>query len=620
MKENANNDTGPASVHRGQPAKVLIPLLPSGDNTSLIALAHCLAVAEPVLLMGLVPMPVGDNLSAGAEPARELRRLIHDNADRVNLRSMARIRVTHMPWDDIRNTLSGLPSVDLVVLSWPDQLKALRLTAAEILSHPPCDVALLRGPLAGGCGRILVPVRGGPHAERALRMGLGLAQSSGGGLTCMQLMHHKAKRLGDADAFAGMAQVLAELPEVEHLSVETDDRVGAIMDASKEFDTVILGTAGTPGKSTDSFGDVADHALREAAACVIAVKTKRVASPGESGGGDVGSHAISVLVDRWFAENTFHSDEFADLNQLEELKDERGTSISVALPALNEEETVGEIIRSIQRVFMEQTKLVDELILMDSNSTDRTREIAEDMGVPVYVHQEILPELGARDGKGEALWKSLHVTTGDILIWVDTDVVNFHPRFIYGLIGPLLHRTGLMFVKSFYRRPLRSGRELKAGRGGRVTELTARPLLNLFYPELSGVVQPLAGEYGGRREALEQLAFTSGYGVETSLLIDVFERHKLQAIGQVDLEERIHRNQPLPRLSKMSFAIIQTMISKLERRYGREMLEDVNRTMKTVHYEPGHFFLEVEEIAELERPCMLDIPEYRERRGLAPLK
>ena len=167
---------------------------------------------------------------------------------------------------------------------------------------------------------------------------------------------------------------------------------------------------------------------------------------------------------------------------------------------------------------------------------------------------------------------------------------------------------------------MRPAKQLNARIDRSITQLTPQPLIKLFYPELSGVVQPLAGEYGGRREALEQLAFTSGYGVETSLLIDVFERHKLQAIGQVDLEERVHRNQPLPRLSKMSFAIIQTMISKLERRYGREMLEDVNRTMKTVHYEPGHFFLEVEEIAELERPCMLDIPEYRERRGLAPLK
>ena len=146
-----------------------------------------------------------------------------------------------------------------------------------------------------------------------------------------------------------------------------------------------------------------------------------------------------------------------------------------------------------------------------------------------------------------------------------------------------------------------------------MTELTARPLLNLFFPELSGLVQPLSGEYGGRRSALEQLPFSSGYGVETGLLIDILERFGLNAIAQVDLRERIHHNQPLESLSKMSFAIIQTVIRKLERRYGRDMIADVNKTMKLIRYEPGRFFLEIERIAEQERPPMIDLPEYARR-------
>ena len=154
------------------------------------------------------------------------------------------------------------------------------------------------------------------------------------------------------------------------------------------------------------------------------------------------------------------------------------------------------------------------------------------------------------------------------------------------------------------------GDKIQAGGGGRVTELTARPLINLFYPELSGIVQPLSGEYGGRRSALEQLPFFSGYGVEIGLLIDTFEKFGLGAIAQVDLEERIHHNQPLESLSKMSFAIIQAVIHKLEMRYGRGILEEVNRTMKLIRYEPGRFFLEVEEIAEPERPPMIALPEY----------
>ncbi|MDP6417008.1 MAG: hypothetical protein QGG54_18530, partial [Gammaproteobacteria bacterium] len=343
MKHISLNDTRPAAVYRGHPAKVLIPLLPDGDNESLLALAHCLAVSEPVLLVGVVPVPVGDNLSAGAEPARELRGLIQDNVDRVNLRSMARIRVTHMPWDDIRNILSGEPAIDLVVLSWPEQLVALRLTAAEILSHPPCDVALIRGPLPEKPERILVPMRGGPHAERALQLGLGLSRAFDSRLASLEI-RSATPDTSEIELFAGLARVLAEMPEIEHRTVATDDQVGEVLAVAEKFDVVVLGTAAFPSSSTDSFGDLADEALRQSSACVIAVKTKRVVSEKDDAG-QFGTQAISVLVDRWFAENTFHGDEYADLNQLVALKRERESKISVALPALNEEDTVGDIIR-----------------------------------------------------------------------------------------------------------------------------------------------------------------------------------------------------------------------------------------------------------------------------------
>ena len=266
---------------------------------------------------------------------------------------------------------------------------------------------------------------------------------------------------------------------------------------------------------------------------------------------------------------------------------------------------------------MDEAPLLDEIVLIDSSSTDRTREIAEALGVPVYVHQEILPEWGGRKGKGEALWKSLFVTRGDIVAWIDTDIVNVHPRFVYGVVGPLLRDARIQFVKGFYRRPIKVGEKVQAGGGGRVTELTARPLLNLFYPELSGVVQPLSGEYAGRRSALEQLPFFSGYGVETGLLIDILERYGLSAIGQVDLLERIHHNQPLEALSKMSFAILQAVISKLERRYGQQILEDVNKSMKLIRYDAGAYSLEVEEIVEQERPPMRHVREYALRRSEA---
>ncbi|MBI5962067.1 MAG: glucosyl-3-phosphoglycerate synthase [Chloroflexi bacterium] len=353
--------------------------------------------------------------------------------------------------------------------------------------------------------------------------------------------------------------------------------------------------------------------MQESQHGVIVVKTKLPyeINPASE---EAGQTAISVLVDKWFAENTFHANEFADLKYLLSLKQKQNVTISLALPALNEEETVGRVIRTIRNVLMQRVPLLDEIVLIDSNSNDRTRQIAEKIGVPVHIHQKILPNYGSRKGKGEALWKSLYCTRGDIIIWVDTDIVNIHPRFIYGLIGPLLLRPEIDFVKGFYRRPLKVGNKMQAGGGGRVTELTARPLLNLFYPELSGMVQPLSGEYGGRRKVLEQLPFFSGYGVEIGLLIDMLERFGLSSIAQVDLQERVHHNQPLDALGKMSFAIIQAVIRKLEGRYGQSMLENINKTMKLIRYEQERFFLDIEEIAERERPPMIEIPEYQNNR------
>jgi glucosyl-3-phosphoglycerate synthase len=597
-------------VHLRRPAKVLIPLMPESDNESLLKLARWLAHEVPVLLIGVVPVQEADNLSTGAGQARELRRLISNNADRINLRAKPRIRVSYLPWEEILSVLTKEPSIDLLVLDWPHHLESLQLTPAEILSHPPCDIAILRGPLPDRLQHIAVPMRGGPHAERALSLALELSATHESLVKALKI-DTGSTPLQSERSFAGMAMVLAKLPQVEKRTIKTDNQAETILEAAQDVDLIILGTSAQPAESTSSFGETTDRVLCEAKSAVLAIKTKRVARPEE--GTRFSSKAISVLVDRWFAENTYHADEFAHLNDLVALKQERGYTVSLALPALNEEATIREVIHTAQRACMEQFPLLDEIVLIDSNSIDRTREIATEMGIPVYIHQEILPEYGAREGKGEALWKSLYVTRGDIVIWVDTDVSNFHPRFIYGQLGPLLQRVKLHFVKGFYRRPLKIGKKLKKGRGGRVTELTARPLLNLFYPELSGIIQPLSGEYGGRRELLEQLSFSSGYGVEIGMLIDVLERVSLQSIGQVDLIERIHHSQSLEKLSKMSFAIIQTFFSKLERSYGHEMLQEVNRSMKRVRQNMGHLYLDVEEVLELQRPPMIEIPEYQQR-------
>ncbi len=585
---------------------VLIPFVHEGPGYHAMEAAR--HMDGEIILVGVVVVPPDQSLSVGQVGARALRRLLRIYGRDKRITSKTRIIVSYEPWNELAKLIQE-EKPDLLCLEFESHLKALHVTAHDVLTNPPCDVALVRGKLPGKPKQVLVPVRGGPHAELALRVGLGLHPQ---GVTALHLRTSDDPEAGSDAPFKGLDRVLKQMPEVQKQFAVTDDPAGLMMENAKKAEVIILGTTSQPVTSSASLGPFADRILREAPGAVIAVKSGRPLSQAvydES----AGVQAISILVDKWFAENTFHADEFSRLRDLVAMKQEQGLSISLALPALNEEETVGNVIRMMKRELMRRMPLLDEVVLIDSDSTDRTREIAMKENIPVYIHQQLLKRLGARRGKGEALWKSLLVTEGDIVVWIDTDIVNIHPRFVYGIIGPLLLNPQVQFVKGFYRRPLKVGVKMQAGGGGRVTELTARPLLNLFYPELSGVIQPLSGEYGGRRAALEQATFYSGYGVETGLLIDIYERYGLSAIAQVDLLERIHHNQHLEALSKMSFAIIQTVMRKLERRFGRAVLEDVNRSMKLIHHDnKGGYFLEVEEIAERERPPMIEVEEYQE--------
>ena len=579
---------------------VWVPVLHGCEGEAALKAARRLAA--DVVLVGVVCVPPDQPLSAGAYEARQVRRRLRALSGGEQVRFKAQVHVSHQPWADLMKAIVA-DEPDLLLLEWPCQLDALHVTAAEVLTRPPCDIALVRGLLPDQVRHVLVPVRGGPHAELALRVGLSTNPLD---ITALHLI---PKQKGESDApFRGLEQIFKSLPEIKTRSAITTDPAQKIIDHARRADLIVMGATAQPLRSTASLGEVADRVLKEAHAAVIAVKTRRpMPQPEET----TGSQAISIVVDKWFAENTYHADEFKQLDRLVALKREQGVTISLALPALNEEPTVGHVIKTLKHALLDKVPLLDEIVLIDSNSTDRTRAIAAELGIPVFIHQELLPQLGARRGKGEALWKSLLVTRGDIIVWIDTDIVNIHPRFVYGVVGPMLVDPKIQFVKGFYRRPLKVGDKLQAGGGGRVTELTARPLLNLFYPELSGVVQPLSGEYGGRRSALEQLPFYSGYGVETGLLIGLYEKFALSSIAQVDLLERIHHNQSLEALSKMSFAILQTVVRKLEQRYHLAMLEDVNKSMKLIRHKRGTYFLDVEEIAERERPPMLEIADYR---------
>jgi glycosyltransferase involved in cell wall biosynthesis/nucleotide-binding universal stress UspA family protein len=596
--------------------RILLPVYGIDDAVALLPLARALAAGWPahISLLGIICVPQEESLSLGAMPAQDLRCQLAQLAGSEALVEMLAVKVCYDPWPEIAGCVQE-SSYNLLMLPWQEDGYVFGRDLYEVLRDPPCDIGIIRV-APSETHSVLLPIRGGPHAELALRISLALAESYGAEITALHAAPSAPSPATDAP-FVNLLPTLQELPAVTRLVTLRRQTAAAILTEAARHDIVVMGAAARPKPGAEALGAITQRIFQEAPGTVIAVKTCREAIFPEpvteqatlNGDGP----DVSSLVDKWFAENTFNCREFEDLDALMELKRAQGVTISLGLPALNEERTVGTVIETVKRALMDRCPLLDEIVLIDSNSADRTRAIGYEQGLPVYIHQEILPQHGAYRGKGEALWKSLYVLHGDIVAWIDTDIINIDPRFVYGIVGPLLREEHVQFVKGFYRRPLQVGGQLQAGGGGRVTELVARPMLNLFYPELSGLVQPLAGEYAGRRAVLERLPFFTGYGVETGLLIDLLNMFGLQAIAQCDLDERIHKNQDLAALGKMSFQIMQVFLSRLEKRHGSALAED-HKIMKLVQHEWDRLYLDPQEIEEHERPPMIEIPEYCQAR------
>ncbi|MEJ2099541.1 MAG: glucosyl-3-phosphoglycerate synthase [Desulfobacterales bacterium] len=316
----------------------------------------------------------------------------------------------------------------------------------------------------------------------------------------------------------------------------------------------------------------------------------------------------------WLEKNTFHYSDFKDLNRLVGEKIKKNLKISLCLPTLNEEQTIAKEIIILKSELMTRYPLLDEIVVVDSGSTDETTKIARAYGADVYEAKEILPRLEQFKGKGENLWKALYITKGDIIVYLDADIKNIHHRFAYGLIGPLLLYDHIKFAKAFYDRPIAIGKsKIRPTGGGRVTELVIRPLFSLFFPELTQLIQPLSGEYAGFREVFERIPFPIGYGVETSMNMDIYEKWGLDVIAQVDLDRRIHRNQDTKALGRMAFAILKTFIHR-KARLGIIDLKDklfdemIQYNLVNDRYQPDILKIETHE-----RPPMIEIPEYREK-------
>ncbi len=635
------------------PARILIPVANPGTAEELIRLGA--AMLDPkngeISALGIVEVPEGMPLSEGATRARHARRLLQKVLDYAPEGTTIHpiVRIGRHAAEGIIEASAEQES-DLIIFGWGGKAPAgpdgrgggptvFSPTIDEVVRESPADIAVVKQRGSRDIKRILVPVRGGPHAELALRFADAIATHHKATVVVLHLVPPGITMAVRAQAERALAAFIKQhlRGRGEGVLREAPNVRNAILREAEKADLVVMGASATPGGSgPDSylFGALPEAIAARAKASVVVVKTREtiggltfdaLATKAESlAAADRAAdeaRAIPARVERWFGESNFHHAEFGDLRRLVQLKEKQGVTVSLVLPTLNEEETIGPIVRRAMREMVGRVPLLDEILVIDSASTDRTCEIAEAEGARVVQHSDVLPRYGSFRGKGEALWKSLYESTGDIIVWADTDVKNWHHRMVYGTLGPLLHEPRLQYVKGYYQRPIVEEGVLKEGGGGRVTELVARPLINLFYPELSGLIQPLAGEYAGRRALLETIPFFTGYAVEIGHLIDAAERVGIEGLGQVDLERRVHRNQELEGLTKMSFVILQAVMKRLEERRKTRLFAEMGSTMKLPRSGKGQLSLEVIELADQERPPMIRIPEYLERRraaGAAP--
>jgi nucleotide-binding universal stress UspA family protein len=631
------------------PARILIPVANPATAEELIRLGADLLDprAGELTALGIVEVPEGMPLSEGATRARHARRLLQRVLDFAPQGTAIHpiVRIGRHAAEGIIEA-SAEQEADLIIFGWGGKAPAGRdgngpsvfsPTIDEVVRDSPADIAVVKQRGSKEIKRIIVPVRGGPHAELAVRYADAIARRHDAQVSVLHFVPPGITLAVRAQAEHALAQFLRQhlRGRAEGIVREAANVRNAILREAEKADLVVMGASAQPAGADGEaylFGALPEAIAARARPTVVVVKTRETI--GRQTFEQLATHAetlaaadraaeearaVPARVERWFGEANFHHAEFADLRRLVQLKEKQGLTVSLVLPTLDEEETIGPIVRRAIREMMGRVPLIDEILVIDSMSTDRTREIAEAEGARVVQHPDILSRYGSFKGKGEALWKSVYETSGDIIVWADTDVRNWHPRMVYGTLGPLLHEPRLQYVKGYYQRPIVEDGVMKEGGGGRVTELVARPLINLFYPELSGMIQPLSGEYAGRRGLLESIPFFTGYAVEIGHLIDAADRVGIEGLGQVDLERRIHRNQELEGLSRMSFVILQAVMKRLEERRKARLFAELGSTMKLPRSGKGRLALEVIELADQERPPMIRIPEYLERRRAAGL-
>jgi nucleotide-binding universal stress UspA family protein len=583
------------------PYKILVPL-DDATGPALLALAHRLLGSRRgvVVALTVVEMPLGGDVASGAVAARAARRAMRRvtagiESGRVEIQT--RVRAARTVAAGIRE-VADEDRPDLLLLAASSD-GSLTDTASAILQAPPCDtvIARLGGELPGS---VLVPARGGPAAELALSLALDLASPRGERVTLLHLdvpgtgLPERQHELRLFDALLNRSSY----PRLRSLTLPAADAGPALLQECTRHSVTVLGASLTPQRKPDApLGTLPHLALHHAEGTVLVAMPRH---PPESGI-FAPQPPVDELVDLWCVQNTFHCHEFADIDELVRVKDASGTRIAAVITPPADADALPAILRAVREDLCARAGLVDEVLVIDDGSLPEVGETAIAAGAT------LVPCQGR--GRGEAMWAGIDASTADIVVFLDGDLRNPHPRFVYGLAGPLLREPRLGLVTAFHGLPHVVTDDDYADAQEQITELSIRPLLNLFFPELSGMVNPLAKERAVRRDAVAGMRFPSGMGIDISMVLQMYDRGGLSSLAQCDLEERAGRREGTHETARRAFASVQALVGRLpSTRMSLPRLPHAG--MKVIHREAERYHIEVVDATE---PVL---PPVRQRPAL----
>jgi nucleotide-binding universal stress UspA family protein len=588
------------------PLTVLVPLPDRPDAARLLHFAVALAGSGGrVLALSVVAAAEGDAggaLRTARAARRRLRRFVAEIAA-ADVEVQTRVRVGRHLEQIVREAaeeertqlvvLDGGPATDATSADlWQAGMR--RLAAA-----PPCDAALVRSGEEATVRSVLLPSRGGPTAELALRLALAIAERYDAPLTLLHVEApdaHPAEREQESRLFAALPAALAS-PRVQATTVTAASPREAIAAEARRHDVVVLGAQAVPDPEP-RLGEVPDAMLAGHPGSVIVVRPR---DPVDLSVFRPPPPPVGVQVDTWFAESSFHCREFADVDELVALKQRQGLTISVALMPPGDPGTLPGMARALAEL-RERHRLIDEIALIGGEGGGPAPAVVSELRLGW--------QPAPADAPGEAAWRSLQTLRGDLIVWLGADIRNPHPKLVYGLVGPLLRDPRIRRVIGHYRLPRAADDATFEDGTVQVTEYGVRPLLNLFFPELSGVINPLSREHAVRRASLNGLRLVAGAGFELGLLLDQYERDGLSAIAQVDLEERVGRPESNDRLSRLAYDATQVVIRQVGRRV-RGLAAHIHPAIKLIREEGERFLLDVIDADEARTEPVGDIAAGR---------